>query len=98
MGLRNVRNSPAKSEPHMAQWRIIAENLWEMGMNVVPGINKWIALTVQGTLRFFLIGMVQLGVHDLFAYVMYGRRIGDNLFSFTVGGALAFLRRYCTRI
>ena len=78
--------------------RIIAENLWEMGMNVVPGINKWIALTVQGTLRFFLIGMVQLGIHGLFAYVTCGKRIGDNLFSFTMGGALVFLRCYCTRI
>ena len=99
-GPKNVYISSAKSEPHMARQlrRIITENLWEMGMNVIPGINKWIALTIRGTLRFFLIGMVQLGVHGFFTYVTCGRRIGDNLFSFTVGGALAFLRRYCTRI
>ena len=69
-----------------------------MGMNVVPGINKWSALTIRGTLRFFLVEMVRLEVHGLLAYITCGGRIGDNLFSFTVGGALAFHRRYGTGI
>jgi len=56
----------------MARWRrrIITKNLWEMGMNVILGINKWSELTVRGTLSFFLVRMVRLGVHGL----LYGGR------------------------
>ena len=67
-------------------------------MNIVPGINKWSSLIVRGTLHFFLVGMVWLGIHGLLAYVTCGRRSGDNLFSFMVGGALAFRRRHYTRV
>ena len=67
-------------------------------MNIVPGINKWSSLIVRGTLHFFLVGMVWLGIHGLLAYVTCGRRSGDNLFSFMVGGALAFRQCHYTRI
>ena len=48
------------------------------------------ALTVWVTLHFFLVGMVRLKIHSLLAYVTCGGRSKDNLFSFTVGGDLAF--------
>ena len=99
-GPRNVRISLAKSEPHTArrQWRVIARNLWEIGMNVIPRINKWSAFTVWVALHFFLVGMVRLRIHSLLAYVTRGKRSEDNPFSFMVRGALAFRRRYCAGI
>ena len=95
-GPRNVHISPVKSEPHTSrqQRRVIARNLWEIGINVIPGINKWSALTIWVTLHFFLIGMVRLRIHGLLTYVTHGRRSGDNLFSFMVVGALAFRQRH----
>ena len=95
-GPRNVRISPAKIKPHMARkrQRVIAGNLWEMGTNVIPGINKWSALTIWVVMCFFLVGMVRFRIHGLLAYVMRGRRSGDNLFSFMMRGALAFPQRH----
>ena len=69
-----------------------------MGMNIIPGINKWSAFTVWVTLRFLLVGMVRLRIHDLLAYITRGKRSGDNLFSFMVRRALAFRRRHCVGI
>ena len=91
-GLRNVRISSTKSEPHMARWRkrVIAENLWEMGMNVIPGINTWSALTIWVILHFFLIE-IRLRIHGVLAYITRGRRSGDNPFFLFGGRSPSFL-------
>ena len=90
--LRNVWVVTAKNNPNTAQWwrRIITGNFWEMGMDVIPGIYKGSALTIRGTPRFLLVRMVRFEIHSLFAYIVCSESIGDNLFSLTVGRALAF--------
>ena len=95
-GPRNIRVLPAKSKPHTARRRrcIITGNLGEMGIDIVPRINKRSALAIRGMRRFFLIGMVRLGINDFFTYIACGGRIGDNLFSFMAGRALTFRWRH----
>ena len=93
---RNIRVLPTKSKPHTARRRrcIITGNLGEMGIDIVPRINKRSALTIRGMRRFFLIGMVRLGINDFFTYIACGGRIGDNLFSLAAGIALSFHRSH----
>ena len=74
------------------------QDLWEMGVDIVPRINKRSTFTVWGMLRFFRIGMVRIEIHGLLTYIMCDGRIGDDLFSLTTGRALAFHRRYNTGI
>ena len=59
-------------------------------MDIVPRIYKRSALTIRGTLRFLLVGMVRFGIHGLFSYIACSRRIRDNPFSLTVRRTLAF--------
>ena len=93
---RNVHISLVKSKPHTARrWRhAITGNLREMGMNVVPRIYKRSALTIRGTLHFLLVEVVRFRVQGLFAYIVCGGRIGDNLFSLTARRTLAFHQRH----
>ena len=96
----NIRVSSAKSKPHTARWLrcVITENLGEMGMDIVPRINKRSALTIWGKWCFFLIGMVRFGINNPFAYIKCGGRIRDNLFSLTMGRALTFRWRHGTAV
>ena len=89
---RNVCIATTKSKPHTArrQWHVIIENLWEIGMNIVPMIYKRSAFAIWGTLCFLLVRMVRFGINSLFAYIACGGRIEGNLFSLTVGRTLTF--------
>ena len=74
--------------------RVITWNFWEMSMDIVPRIYKRSALTIRGTLRFLLVGMVRFGIHSLFTYIACGRSIRDNLLSLMARRTLAFCRSH----
>ena len=80
-----------------AQRRIIARNLWKMRVDVIPWFDQRGAFTVRVALCFFLIGVFQLRILGLPAYIKCGGRIGNGLFPFTVRGALTFHRRHSMR-
>ena len=94
--LRNVYIAKAKSKLYMARWprHVIIRKFWEMGMGIIPKIYKRSTLTIRGTPRFLLIGMVRFRIHGLFAYIVRSGSIRNNLFSLTVGRTLAFRQRH----
>ena len=63
-------------------------------MGIIPWVYERSALTIEIKPCLLLIGTIQFGIGGLFAYILRGKIIRDNLFSLTAGRTLAFHRHH----
>ena len=94
--LRYICVATVKGKPHTAWrwWHVLTGNFQKMGIGIIPWVYERSALTIEIKPCLLLIGTIQFGIGGLFAYILRGKIIRDNLFSLTAGRTLAFHRHH----